>query len=191
MYRWLRNTHLFLGLFTFLFIIMYAVSSVQMAHNSWFRLTPAVATKRIAIAPEKGTDARAVARELMDRNLIGGEINEAKPTEAGFSFRVVRPGAVQEIMYSRELGAASIRISKAGLMGMLNRIHHIAGLDYEYLPTKLWAYFVVLVSLSLMVMAVTGIYLWFKLHQERVAGSILLAISLGYSLTLMVLIRMA
>src|SRR5882672_9122829 len=96
MYRWLRNTHLFSGLFTFLFIIMYAVSSVQMADNSWFRLTPTVTTKRVAIAPEKGTDARAVARELMDRNLIGGEISEAKPTEAGLSFRVVRPGAVQD-----------------------------------------------------------------------------------------------
>ena len=129
MYRWLRNTHLFSGLFTFLFITMYAVSSVQMAHNSWFRLTPTVTTKRVAIAPEKGTDARVLARELMDRNLIGGEINEAKPTEAGFSFRVVRPGAVQEIMYSRELGAASIRISRAGQLIVKTEQGYIAASD--------------------------------------------------------------
>src|SRR5262245_27944191 len=67
MYRWLRNTHLFLGLFTFLFVTMYAVSSVQMAHNSWLRLASAVTTRRVTIATEKGTEARALARELMDR----------------------------------------------------------------------------------------------------------------------------
>src|SRR5262249_61093028 len=105
MYRWLRNTHLLVGLFTFLFVTMYAVSSIQMAHNSWFRLTPTVTTKRVAIPQEKGTDARAVARELMDRKLIGGEINEAKATEAGFGFSVVRPGRVERIPDARELGA--------------------------------------------------------------------------------------
>ena len=47
------------------------------------------------------------------------------------------------------------------------------------------------VSLSLLVLGVTGIYMWFKLHQERVIGTILLVAGFGYGLTLIVLIRTA
>ena len=43
----------------------------------------------------------------------------------------------------------------------------------------------------LVILALTGIYLWFKIHTERVIGSILLAVSLGFSLTLIMLIRTA
>ena len=55
----------------------------------------------------------------------------------------------------------------------------------------MWAFFVALVSVALIVLSLTGIYLWFKIHTERVIGIILLALSLGYSLTLIVLIRTA
>jgi hypothetical protein len=37
MYRLLRNTHLFLGLPAFFFVLMYGLSAVQMAHDTWFR----------------------------------------------------------------------------------------------------------------------------------------------------------
>jgi hypothetical protein len=54
-----------------------------------------------------------------------------------------------------------------------------------------WAVFVALISVALIVLSLTGIYLWFKIHTERVIGIILLVLSLGYSLTLIVLIRTA
>jgi hypothetical protein len=191
MYRWLRNTHLFLGLFSFLFVLMYAVSSVQMAHNTWFRLRPTVTETQQKIAPEQAGDARAVARVLMDRSVVAGEINEARETPGGYRIRVVRAGAVQEVDYTRADATANIRISKPGMLGMLNRIHHIAGMEHEYQPTNIWAAFVAVISAGLIILAMTGIYLWFKLHQERLIGAVLLALNLGYSLTLMVLIRFA
>ena len=43
----------------------------------------------------------------------------------------------------------------------------------------------------LMGLGLTGIYMWFKLHTERVSGAVLLALSLSYSLTLIYLIRTA
>jgi hypothetical protein len=33
MYRWIRNTHLVLGLSSALFVLLYAVSAAQMAHR--------------------------------------------------------------------------------------------------------------------------------------------------------------
>jgi hypothetical protein len=191
-YRWLRNTHLLLGLFSFLFLVMYGVSAIQMAHRSWFNIKPAVTKTQAAIPQEKATDGRAVARELMDQGVVRGEIEgEVKVTADGYRFTVVRSGTICEVDYSRANGSANVIINTPGLLGMLVRIHHIQRLDHTYMPTNVWSAFLLVVSMALIILAATGIYLWFKLHPERVIGSILLTLSLGYSLTLMVLIRLA
>jgi hypothetical protein len=186
LYKFLRNTHLLTGVFSCLFLLMYGVSSVQMAHNTWFNLKPGVADSEAALAPGM-TNPREVARQLMDRGLVRGELAQVR----GTGFRVIRPGTVYEVAYSPETGAAKIRSNVAGFMGMLNRIHHVAGLWHEYTLTNLWGAFVAITSVLLIVLAATGIYLWFAIHTERVTGFILLAASLGFSLTLMALIRTA
>jgi hypothetical protein len=190
MYKFIRNTHLLIGLFAFLFLLMYGVSAVQMAHNKWFSSKPAVSESELALTP-RVPDARVVARELMDRHGIRGELAQVRKAGPGFSFRIVRPGTVYEISYTAETGAAKVKTNVANLMGMLNRIHHIGGLWHEFTLTNVWAVFVALISVALIVLSLTGIYLWFKIHTERIIGVILLVLSLGYSLTLIVLIRTA
>ncbi len=76
-------------------------------------------------------------------------------------------------------------------MGMLNRIHHLAGFHSASLVMDVWGGWVVAASLCLFLLGLTGIYMWFRLYKERWIGSILLAVSLGYSLTLILLIRSA
>ena len=191
MYRWLRNTHLFLGLFSFLFLLMYGVSSVQMTHNSWFNSKPSVSESTIPVPGEQAHDARAVARFLMDRRGVRGEIQQAQETENGFRFRVMRPGTVYEVAYARSTGEAKVRTNVANFIGMLNRLHHVGGLWHDFTLTNIMGFFVGLVSAALVGLGLTGIYLWFKIHKERKIGAALLALSLGYSLTLMVLMRIA
>jgi hypothetical protein len=118
---------------------------------------------------------------------VKGELTQIRNS----GFRVIRPGTVHEVTYSAQTGVATIRTSVAGFIGMLNRIHHVAGLWHEYTLTNVWGLFVAITSILLVVLAVTGIYLWFKIHSERVVGSILLVVSLGFSLMLIVLIRTA
>jgi hypothetical protein len=190
MYKWIRNTHLLIGLFAFLFLLMYGVSAVQMAHNRWFNNKPAVTESEIALTAGV-TDARVVARELMDRHGLRGELAQVRKAAYGLSFRIVRPGTVYEVAYSPETGNAKVKTNVANIMGMLNRIHHIGGLWHDFTLTNVWAVFVGLVSVALILLSLTGIYLWFKIHSERVIGIILLTLSLGYNLTLIVLIRMA
>ncbi len=61
-----------------------------------------------------------------------GEMTQVKSTEGGFTFRIARPGTVYEVDYSRASGEAKVRKHVARFMGMLNRIHHLAGLSREY-----------------------------------------------------------
>ena len=190
MYKWIRNTHLLIGLFACLFLLMYGVSSVQMAHNKWFSNRPAVTESEIALTTGVN-EARSVARELMDRHGLKGELAQVRQTGQSFNFRIVRPGTVYEVAYTPETGTAKVKTNVANFMGMLNRIHHIGGLWHDFTLTNIWAIFVGLISVALIVLSLTGIYLWFKIHTERVIGVILLTLSLGYSLTLIVLIRTA
>jgi len=190
MYRYLRNTHLFVGLFSCLYLLMYGLSSVQMAHPAWFSTRPSVTETHAALAPGL-SDGRRAARELMDRYGLRGESGAARLTNGQMSFNIVRPGTVYQIDYSPATGNVRIRDVHAGFFGMLNRLHHAAGLWHDYWLLDAWGALVAVVSVALIVLGATGVYLWFKLRPERMAGAILLVISLGYSLTLMVLLRMS
>jgi hypothetical protein len=191
MYRLLRNIHLFFGLFSFLSLVMYGVSTVQMAHRTRFPLKPTVSVATVMLPDSDFDGPRALAQELMRRELIGGEITQANSSADGYKIRAMKIAANYDISYSKQTRAASIQTSTLGFMGMLNRLHHAHGVQYESTIRNVWGAFLGFIAFALIVIGTTGIYMWFKLHQERVIGIVLLALSLGYSLTVIVLMRTA
>lgn len=191
MYRWFRTTHLVVGLLAFPFVLMYGISAVQMSHGDWFSMQPKVTETTVTVAPPDGNDGRVLARALMDQYHLRGELQQVNATDTGYKLQVVRPGTVYQISYSSETHQARIRTSVAGFMGMMNRIHHLAGVHRSSMLVNIWGGWVIAVSLGLIILGLTGIYMWFTFYNERKIGFILLAISLGYSLTLILLIRTA
>ncbi len=190
MYRWLRNTHLFLGVFSTTFVLMYGLSSVFMAHNRWFTDKPRTSESRHAVPAEAASDARSVARHLMERNGMGGEIRQINVRADGFSFVLARPGTFHEVTYSRPAAEARVKRNVVGFVAIMRRLHHIAGLWHDDLIMNLWGALLGVVSFGLIVLSLTGLYLWFKIHQERRIGVVLLLVNLLYSLPLIVLMRM-
>ena len=189
MYQWLRNTHLVAGLLALPFLLMYGLTAVQMSHAGWFSLKPMVTETTVTVAASPINDGRALARVLMDQNGLRGEIRQVRATDSGFHLQIEHPGTVYRVEYSSQTHQAVIRTSVAPFMGMLNRIHHLAGFRNASFVMDVWGGWVVAVSICLFVLGLTGIYMWFRTYKERVVGSILLAVSLGYSLTLILLIR--
>jgi len=191
MYHWLRNTHLFFGSFCFLSVLMYSVSSIEMAHGSWFHGEPVVTSYRFSISPENAGSVRAVARELMDRHGLHGELRQGNPSLEGYQFNIVRPGTGFVIRYNRATGTAEVEKREWGFMRMLVRIHETSALYNNHWVSNMWGAFTGIASVGLITLALTGIYLWFRIHKERKIGAVLLILSLGYSLTAMVLLRLA
>ncbi|HKT10662.1 MAG TPA: hypothetical protein VJW77_02430 [Terriglobia bacterium] len=189
MYRWFRNTHLVAGLLAVPFLLMYGLSAVQMSHGGWFSLEPTVTETTVTVASAPIHDGRALARILMEQNRVRDEIRQVKATGSGIQLQIESTGTAYDVHYSTQTRQAVIRTSVAPFMGMLNRIHHLAGLHSASFVLDVWGGWVVAVSLCLFVLGLTGIYMWFRLYKERVIGAILLAVSLGYSLTLILLIR--
>ncbi len=159
MYRWIRTTHLCLGLFALFFLLMYGITGVQMSHDDWFDLEPTVSESRLTVS---GDDARVVARQLMDRRDMSGELRRIRMTDEGFEIQIVRPGTQYDVTYSRTAKVATVRTSKKGFLGTLNRLHHIGGLQHKYGLLNFWGMFVALVSLGLLLLGASGVYMWFK-----------------------------
>lgn len=191
MYKIIRNVHLLLASFSLPFLIMYGVSAVQMSHSTWFQMKPAVVEREIPLASGQ-SDARLVAREIMSRQPdMKGELSNVQTAASGLTLRIVVPGTVHDVRYDRASGVARIKTSVAGAMGMLNRLHHWAGFRHEPLAMKAWAVFVAVVSVGLLLLGASGIYMWFTRRPERRLGIALLTVNLIFAITVLTLLRAA
>ena len=192
MYRWMRNAHLILGLLCVPMLLMYGISAIQMSHTQWFSLKPQVSERTVRLAPApEANDGRALARELMEQSGLRGVLKALKPTPGGYHLEIGRVGTSYAVDYDRQTGEATIRTTTLPFMGMLNRIHHLGTVRTPALAVNALGWLVLLVSLCLILLALSGIYLWFQFHQEWVIGAVLLALSLGYGLAFLILIRVA
>jgi hypothetical protein len=189
MYPVIRNIHLLLASLSLPFLVMYGVSAVQMSHSTWFAMTPVVHERDLTL--DKGlTDARAIGREVMDRAAdIKGELSNIQSGASTMSLRIVVPGTVHELRYDPVTGVVHIKSSVAGVIGMLNRLHHWAGFWHEPMSMKAWAAAVAVVSTALLFLGISGIYMWFTRRAERRLGVALLTINLIVAVTLIGLLR--
>ena len=190
LHRWIRNTHLILGLLAVPMLLVYGVSAVQMAHNDWFSLKPVVTESEIQVGDFDSNGGRALAQALMDSHGLRGDLQKVTATAEGFELRIGRPGTFYVVNYSRESRTAKVQTSSGVFLGVLNRIHHLAGFRHDFGVLNVWGGLVAFISLTLILLGFSGVYLWFKIHEERAVGSVLLGLSLATSLTLLVLIRM-
>lgn len=190
MYKTLRTIHLLCGALSLPYLLMYGLSAVQMAHNRWFTMKPAVTESAVRVT-HAYEDGRRLALDVMSAEGLRGEIQEVRATPEGFNIRVTVPGTVHEMRYGRAAGEVHLKTSVAGFMGMLNRLHHAAGLWHEYLPLKLWGVLVAIVSLGVLGMGATGLWMWWLRHQDRTLGIILLAANLLFTLVVLAVLRSA
>lgn len=190
MYPTVRTVHRLLASLSLPFLLMYAVSAVQMSHGDWFTLTPGVRESVLSLPPDLA-DARVVAREATARaSDVRGELTNVAVGEE-MALRLVLPGTVHELRYSRETGQTRVKTSVSGAMGMLNRLHHAAGLWHEPRPLQLWGVAVAVVSVALLLLGASGIWMWFVRRSERRLGMVLLATNLVIALALLVAMRLA
>jgi hypothetical protein len=183
-HRAIRTIHLAAGLFALPFLAIYFSSGVQMAHRSWWPLGSRV-TERSFTLP-KGLDAREVTRRLPVR----GELASVFMIPAGPHLLIARPGTTYWVSYSPSTGEAQVRTTTSGFPGMLVSLHRSKGMWHGYLPLDAWADGLGLVSLALLAMGATGLYLWFQNRAERRAGFALLAAGAGIALALIVSMRL-
>jgi hypothetical protein len=191
MYQTIRTIHRLMASVSLPFLVVYGVSAVQMAHGTWFDVKPAVSESRLSLTPGL-TDARVIAREVVSHAPgVKGELTNVQKNAAGITLRLVLPGTVHEVQYQPASGEARFKTSVSGFLGMLNRLHHAAGLWHEPVTMKVWGVAVAVVSAALLLLGATGVYMWFVRRSERVLGAALLAVNLVVVIVLLGVMRSA
>ena len=177
MYRTIRSIHLCAGLFSLIFLVVYAVSAVQMTHP-WFRVQ-ARTSERAVVLPANLTDAREAARALAASHGIWGELTGIRSNPSGLSFRILRPGMVWQADYTASSGTTRLRTTDSGVSGALNRIHQMRGIWHSWMAYNIWAALLALVGLAILTLGASGLYLWWKTHKDRRLTGVLLASSVA------------
>jgi hypothetical protein len=174
MYQKLRSLHLSTALFSLIFLLAYALSAVEFAHRKWVSHPSHSTSESRKLAPGL-TDARTLAREWR------GELESIETPPGSLKFRVMTPlGGSHEVTYSIATGDATITTNTVGLGTQLAFVHVAHGI---------WAVVAGLVSVSLLALGMTGMYLWFKNHDERLVGGALLLAGVAITMGLIISMR--
>ena len=191
MYKLLRDTHLLLGLFFCVFVLLFGVSSIRFAHRGWFDDKPEVTELTVPVESAQATSPRSLARNLMQEHGYRGELSRIRENDEEFSFNIGRIGTLHEIRYERGDDRAQIRIRVFPFTAMLTWMHATFGIDHEYALHNFWGWLMLLTSIGLLALGGTGIYLWFKIYRERLVGCILLFGNLIFGFALIALLWIA
>lgn len=190
MFRLTRNIHLILGLVFFFFAFIFAVSSLVIIYRPWLPDTRADQTRTVQIEASRATSPRALALELMHHHNLAGDLRQVNENDNLVKLQISRPGTEARIEYVRRTGEVKIETRRWGWVETFVQLHVNHGFHHEFVPSNVWALMSLLGSIALLLLGVTGIYLWFSLHKERVTGGIVLAVGLIYGLTSLIWSRM-
>jgi len=188
MYRVLRDTHLLLGLFLFVPVMMFGVSSLHFSHGSWFGSKPAATQSTVVVDPGQASTPRELARHLMEEQGYRGGLHDIRDDAGQIHFNISRIGTRHDVDYTRGDREAQVRTRVFPFMDTMTWMHATFGVQHEYAPHNVWGALMFLTSVGLLVLGGTGLYLWFKLRAERGIGLILLLGNLAFGATLIVLL---
>jgi len=182
MYNVIRKIHLYCGLIILIFLMMYFVSGYMMAHRPWFLTAPPPPTTQTAQLASTG--ARPVEQLAADvqkqLGLVGRiEFPQNQPAEMT-RFWVVRPGVMMRVDIPAREHIIHVSTQRVGLVGTLIMLHKVCGYDGQ-LIFDIYAFFCDLAGLSMILFAISGVYLWWRRVKNHFWGAICLIASCAYA----------
>lgn len=181
-YTLLRKIHLYSGLAILAFVMMYFVTGYPMIHRDWFPHPEPVKTTRTEslayVGPKEPAAYSTYLQETLD--LRGKPVRQQRLQDGSWEFRYSRPGTIYEAVVAPAGDTVRITTVKQNSIETMIAFHELHGYGGGKLY-RVWALLHDLASVSLIVFAFTGIYLWYKLTKKKLLGWILLGISYGYA----------
>ena len=188
-YRLIRDLHLYLGLFSSPFVLVFAISVFFLVHS----LRPGIAS---------GTSTTRVVSALLlpgDLQVLSGRplIDALKPTlekadvrgEVGFVRHLVKeqqlvipvtiPGRETTVTISIASREATIVTRETGLADAMATLHrspgeHAPAIRMNWFYMQAWRWLADTTAYLVLFISVSGIYLWYVLRAERRVGFVLL-----------------
>jgi hypothetical protein len=185
-YTLLRRLHLTCAFVLMAFVVMYFVTGYVLTHGDWFgqatvdkqERTVVLDSGRLGAQPDEAGFAAA----LQEQTGIRGQRSPGRREgDRSWRFQYFRPGHLATVMVSPDLRSAQVTEQHLGWQRILIGFHRLHGYGGGWLY-DLWAVLYDLASLSMIVFAVTGVWLWFRLAGRYWPGLVILGAGLALTL---------
>lgn len=181
LYSGVRDLHLYVGLFLCPFVLVFAISTVLLNHPG--RAPVEKAPQRVVpIQPPPGEPGSVPhAREILRQIGVTGEIDYVRYNAKAqrLFLPVSKPGETTRVEVDLRAKTATVEHEHRGLGEALNYLHkkpgpHNVQFRGNWVYMTWWSVTTDAVVAGLLFLTVSGLFLWWKLKADRVAGWVLL-----------------
>jgi hypothetical protein len=177
----MRLLHLYFGLFISPFVVVFAVSAMLVNHGWRPPKSEAKSRREVAIQIPQGLKGLVLAKEILRQANVSGEI-EFFPADASGPrvwIPVVRPSRKITVDADLQAGTARIEERPVGLGERLIYLHkspgpHNAAIRGNWALTRVWGVLADGTVYLLLLVSVTGVYIWLMRRGERKGGVLFL-----------------
>jgi hypothetical protein len=186
-YRWIRDLHLYFGLFISPFLLLFAASVFFLNHGKVVPdAPPTPETFHHLRIPDgfdrlQGREAVNRATEILAQLPLTGEIGFLRYVrkDRHLIFPLSRPGLEATVDVNLDDQSASVTQRRSGLWEAIAFLHkmpgpHNAAIRGNWLWTRVWKWFADATIYLTLFISVSGIYLWYALKAERRIGLVML-----------------
>ena len=181
-----RKGHYYLGLYFLFFLWLFAFTGLLLNHGWQFaefwpnRMVSKF--ERDVQVPVTGGDLDR-AQQLMAQLGISGEIEWTgqRKDPAVFEFRSSRPGKISTVVLDMARGKATVEQIGFNGWGTMRVLHTFTGVrrgdtrnERDWTLTTIWAFAMDAVSAGLILMVLSGIYMWWRVPAKRRWGLVAL-----------------
>ena len=188
LYRWLRDLHLYFGLFVSPFVLLFAASVFYLNHGKLIAGdAPPVETYRDLSLPDgfdrlKGREAVDRATAILPQVRVSGEIGYLRyvAKDRHLIFPVSKAGAEATIDVDIDARTATVKRRSMNFWESLSYLHKMPGphnvaIRGNWIGTGIWRLLADATIYLLLFISLSGVYLWWALKAERRIGAALLA----------------
>jgi hypothetical protein len=188
--RWIRDLHLYAGLFISPFVLVFAFSVFFLVHAWLPKPNPNPGAARfVSDLPLPTNLDQLSGRERIDalkpalhRAGVHGEVGwvQRLARENRLVIPVTVPGRLTTVTIDVARREASVKEQTTGLADALVVLHkspgpHLVGLRMNWPWMRLWFWLADATVYLVLFITVSGLYLWYILRSERKIGTVLLA----------------
>jgi hypothetical protein len=178
-YVWLRNLHLYFGLFVSPFVVVFSVSTILLNHGWKANGRVTASTPEVPIKIDEDLSNRELAQSIIQQLHLSGEFGMRRfPDENRLTVNVSRPGQTITVNVDLEKQVARTDVKDMGYLDASRFLHimpgphKVKGPDWFY--TRAWGWMADTTVYLLLFISVSGIYMWAVIKAERKAGLIML-----------------
>ena len=202
LYRWIRDLHLYVGLFVSPFVLLFAVSVFYLNHGKQVPVTLSAVIVRELQIPEgfetlKGKEAVERARAILPQVGVEGEIGFLRyvAKEHRLIFPVSKAGIEATVDVDITARSAAVKRRSTSVWESISYLHKMPGphnvaIRGNWVGIRVWRWFADTTIYALLFISISGVYMWWAIRAERRIGvSLLTAGAMTFAALLYAIVR--